>query len=122
MLVTQLCPTLCDSMDCSPPGSSVHGVFQARILEWAAIPFSRGSSQPRDQTWVSTLQAFSLYYLSHQGIHNSFYLPSCIIVITMSSIHFGNHINIIQKQFPLGKPRGTVKPTIFTYIFTVSSF
>jgi len=40
-------------MDCSPPGSSIHGTFQARILEWAAISFSRGSSQPRDQTQVS---------------------------------------------------------------------
>ena len=40
-------------MDCSPPGSSVHGIFQARVLEWVAISFSRGSSQPRDQTWVS---------------------------------------------------------------------
>ena len=40
-------------MDCSPPGSSVHGILQARILEWVAIPFSRGSSLLRDQTWVS---------------------------------------------------------------------
>ena len=45
MLVAQLCPTLCDTMDCSPPGSSVHGILQARILEWVAIPFSRLSSQ-----------------------------------------------------------------------------
>jgi len=51
--VTQLCPTLCDSMDCSLLGSSVHGIFQARLLEWVAISFSRGSSQPRDRTWVS---------------------------------------------------------------------
>ena len=43
--VTQSCPTLCEPMDCSPPGSSVHGIFWARILEWVAIPFSRGSSQ-----------------------------------------------------------------------------
>ena len=52
-LVTQLCPTLCDPMDCSPPGSSVHGIFQARILEWVAISFSRESSWPRDWTWIS---------------------------------------------------------------------
>ena len=50
--VAQLCPTLCNPMDCGPPGSSVHGIFQARILEWVAISFSRGSSQPRDQTLV----------------------------------------------------------------------
>ena len=51
--VSHLCPTLCDPMDCSLPGSSVHGISQARILQWVAIFFSRGSSQPRDQTWVS---------------------------------------------------------------------
>ena len=52
-LVTQSCLTLCDPMDCSPPGSSVHGILQARILEWVAISFSRGSSQLSDQTQVS---------------------------------------------------------------------
>ena len=51
--VAQSCPTLCYPMDCSPPGSSIHGIFQARILEWVAISFSRGSSQPRDRTQVS---------------------------------------------------------------------
>ena len=51
----QLCPTPCDPMECSPPGSSVRGILQARILEWVAIPFSRGSSQPRDRTWVSCI-------------------------------------------------------------------
>ena len=49
----QLCPTLCDPMDCSLPGSTVLGILQARILKWVVIPFSRGSSQPRDQTWVT---------------------------------------------------------------------
>ena len=44
------CPALCDPMDCSPPGSSVHGILQARILEYVAMPSSRGSSRPRDQT------------------------------------------------------------------------
>ena len=51
----QSCPTLCDTADCSPPSSSVHGILQARILEWVAISFSRGSSSPRDQTWVSCI-------------------------------------------------------------------
>ena len=46
--VAQSCPTLCNPVDCSPPGPSVHEVLQARILEWVAIPFSRGSSQLRD--------------------------------------------------------------------------
>ena len=48
VLVTQLCLTLCDPLDCSPPAASVHGILQARILEWVAISFSRGSSRPRD--------------------------------------------------------------------------
>ena len=51
--VVQSCPTLCNPIDCSPPGSSVHGILQARILEWIAIPFSRGSSWCRAQTQVS---------------------------------------------------------------------
>ena len=54
-LVAQLCLTLCDPVDCSPPGSSVHGVSQARILEWFAIYFCRGTSRPRDWTRVSCL-------------------------------------------------------------------
>ena len=57
VLVSQLCRTLCDSMDCSPPSSSVHRIFQARKLEWVAMSFSRGSSPPRDLTLVSILQA-----------------------------------------------------------------
>ena len=48
VLGAQSCPTVCDPMDCSPPGSSVHGILQAKIWEWVAIPFSRGSFQPRD--------------------------------------------------------------------------
>ena len=53
MLVTQLCPTFCDPMDCSSPCSSVHGILQARIHEQVAISFSRGSSRPRDWTCLS---------------------------------------------------------------------
>ena len=53
--VAQLCPTLSDPVDCSPPGSSVNGILQARILEWVAISFSRGSYWPRDRTQVSRI-------------------------------------------------------------------
>ena len=56
--------TLCDPVDCSPLGSSIHGILQARVLEWAAISFSRRSSRPRDQTWVSRIAGRPL---SHQG-------------------------------------------------------
>ena len=55
MKVAQLCPTLHDPMDRSMSGSFVHGILQARILEWVDFPFSRGSSQPRDQTQVSCI-------------------------------------------------------------------
>ena len=51
--VIQLYTTLCNPMDCSLSGSSIHGIFQARVLEWIAISFSRGSSRPRNRTWVS---------------------------------------------------------------------
>ena len=54
-LVAQLCPTLCDPINCSLPGSSVHGIFQARILEWVAIPLPKRSSQHRDWTQVSCI-------------------------------------------------------------------
>ena len=60
MCVNQSCPTLCDPMDCSPPGSSVHGILQARILEWVAIPFSRDLHDPGIEPGSSALQADSL--------------------------------------------------------------
>ena len=75
-LATQSCLTLCNPMDWGLPDSSAHGILQARILEWAAIPFSRGSSQPRDQTWVSRIAGRFFFRnpqfphvadLSHQG-------------------------------------------------------
>ena len=63
-LVAQSCLTPCNPMDCGPPGSSVHGISQARILEWMAISFSRGSSRPRDGTHVFWQDYLPL---SHQG-------------------------------------------------------
>ena len=64
--VTQSCPTLCDPVDCSPQGYSVHGILQERILEWIAISFSRGSSRPRDRTQVSCIASrrFNLWATS----------------------------------------------------------
>ena len=56
VVVTQLCQTLCNPMDCSPPGTTVLGILQAKIMEWVAIPFSRGYSQPKAMaTHSSTL-------------------------------------------------------------------
>ena len=65
-LVAKSCRTLCNPMDCSLPGSSVHGIFQTRILEWVAISFSRGSSPPRDNLGLLHCRRF-LYQLSHWG-------------------------------------------------------
>ena len=61
--VAQSCLTLCDPVDCSLPGCSVHGILQARILEWVAISFLRGSSRPSDQTWISHIagRCFTLW-------------------------------------------------------------
>ena len=70
--VTQSCLTLCDPMDCSLPGSSVHGIFQARILEWVAISFSRGSFQPRDRNcvaYISCIGRWILYYCTAWEAH-----------------------------------------------------
>ena len=65
-LVAKSCRTLCNPMDCSLPGSSVHGIFQTRILEWVAISFSRGSSPPRDNLGLLHCR-WILYQLSYQG-------------------------------------------------------
>ena len=65
----QSCPTLCNPMDCSPLGSSVHGILQARILEWVAISFSRGSSWSRDQTCISCIDRWVLYHWATREAH-----------------------------------------------------
>ena len=67
VLVTQPCPALFDSMDCSPPGSSAHGILQARILEWIVLPFSRGiflTQGLNPGLWISR---WILYHLNHEG-------------------------------------------------------
>ena len=81
---------LCDFMDCSPPGSSVYGIFQARILEWAAMPAFRVSSPPRDRTCISCVSWIGrqiLYQLCHLGspkIHVSYYLRYMSLKIHVS--------------------------------------
>ena len=68
-MCAQPCPTLCDLMDCSPPGSSVHRVFQTRILEWVAIFFPKGSSWSRDQTVVSCIGGWILHHWAAREAH-----------------------------------------------------
>ena len=82
MVIAQSCPALCHQ--CSPPGSSVHGICQARVLECIAIPFSKGSSQPRDRTLVSAFQANSLPEMSHQGNRASHMKSLSFFLLTLS--------------------------------------
>ena len=81
VLVTQSCLSLCDPVECSPPGSSVHGILQARILEWGAMSSSRGSSWPGDQIWVSCIAGrfFTIWVTSFLSF------SSCLIVLLMVS-------------------------------------
>ena len=82
----QSCPTLCNPMDCGPLGSSVHEILQARILEWVTTPSSKGSSWPRDQTWVSDISCigrrvfffFFFYHVCHPG--NPRYAHMCVLI------------------------------------------
>ena len=73
----QSCPSLCDPMNCSLPGSSARGVFQARILEWVAISSSRGSSQPRDRTCISCIGKQVLYHQYHLGSMKRLLFSKC---------------------------------------------
>ena len=81
----QLCPTLSNPVDCSPPGSSVHGILQARKLEWVAMPFSRGSSQPRYQTQVSYI------YLSWQVGSLPLVPPGKLVLCKISLVLLVHH-------------------------------
>ena len=73
------CLTLCDPIDCSPPGSSIHGISQARILEWVAISYSRGSSSPRDQNHLSCISCFGRQILYHCTTWEA--LAFCLILL-----------------------------------------
>ena len=79
--VAQSCPSLWGPVDCSPPYSSVHGIFQAGVQKWVAISFSRGSSQPKDRTQVSRFVSKTLYRLSHQGSPPKIHVPSDIEIL-----------------------------------------
>ena len=93
-VITQLCLTLCDPMGCSPPGSTVHGILQARILEWVDIPFSRGSSLLGNWTWISPglLHCMQiLYHLSHQGI-----VFHCVCVCHIFFIYCSSQLLLVE--------------------------
>ena len=75
----QLCQTLCNPMDCSPPGSSVHGIFQARILGWVAMSSSRGSSQPRDWTCISYISSIASRFFTHWDTWEASFDMHCLL-------------------------------------------
>ena len=93
MLVFQLCPTLCNLMDCSPPGFSEHGILQARIMEWVAILFSRVSSQPRDWTQVSSIVGKFFPFWATKEAHISIAISLSIHPFTDTCFHILATVN-----------------------------
>ena len=91
--ITRSCPTLCNTMDCSLPRVSVHGIFQARILEWVALSFSRGSSRPRDQARVSRIvgRSFTVWAASEVIDLQS-------LVTTQTHTHTHTHTHALQNR------------------------
>ena len=87
LLVAHLCPTLCDPMGCSPPGSSVHGILQARILEWVAMPFSRESSRPRYQTFVSCIAGrFCTIWATNEALKSVIWPCICPVLFIYNTL------------------------------------
>ena len=94
--VTQSCPTLWDPMDCSPPGSSVHRILQARTLEWGAISFSRRSFQPRNRTQVSVIAGrFFTNWAKRKAVE---YSP-CSTLISCLQTHLSLQAQCLQTQW-----------------------
>ena len=102
-LVTQPCPTLWDPLDCSPPSSSVHGIFQARILEWIAISSSKGSSQPRDQTCVSCITGGFFTCWAIRKAQNKIIVWLLRITISIGAVNMIFHL----KRRKHGKKKGS---------------
>ena len=102
--VAQSCPTLCKPMDCSLPGSSIHGIFQAIVLEWVAIPFSRGSSWPRDWTLVSCIidRRFNIWATPKCTQVDARPLPDSV---------YKDYLNLFIKEMEIVKPKVDRKST-----------
>ena len=104
--VVQSCPILCDPMECSLPGSSIHGIFQARVLEWVVISFSRGSSRPSDWTWVSCIvgRCFTIWATREVSLSPGVCSNSCPLslwchpTISSSVTHFSSCLQSFQHQ------------------------
>ena len=108
-MYAQSCPTLCGPMDCSLSGSPVHGILQARILEWVAIPYSRGSSWPRDQTLIS--------YVSCISKKNFFFLFFIFLKFYFKTLHncisFAKYQNESATGIHLGSPETPLRSLVY---------
>ena len=122
-LVALLCPTLCDPLDCSPPGSSVHGILQARILEWIAMPSSRGFSQPRDLTCVSCIAGgfFTSWPAREAHLYLHLYLWSIFIshVLLPSHLSSSPELSGTLHPWPLGN---SLMQTGVVLLFLMSAY
>ena len=128
VLAAQSCPTLCDPMDCSPPGFSVHGILQARIQEWIAIPFSRGTFPPRDQILVSCITGrfFTIWATEKSQVYTEplFEFPqSCSKFLLAIYFAYGNvsfHVTL-SIHFTLSSPLPNVHMSIL-YVCPINEF
>ena len=136
VFVAQSCPTLCNPMDCISPGSSVHGILQARVLEWVAIPFSRGSSRSRDRTRASCIAGrfLTIWALCFKGnllistLSSFFSEPDWLNFFKNNKkysprgkrIPLKNFISSIYKNPHLMQKIGTYKKEWKTHAFVVS--
>ena len=115
--VAQLCPALCDPKDSSPPGSSVHGIFQARILEWVAISSSRGSSPPRNQTHFSFISCICRQILYRWATWEAFYCSSdtikyvqTVLILLLALLWRNGSLG----PLPYSSPKGGVQTPVTT--------
>ena len=120
-LAHQSCLTLCDPMDCSPPGSSVHGILQARILEWLAMPSSRGSSRPSNWTGVSFASEFFTSWATREA-HFSGYWNKIGMDIVSKRYNLGSltySVRTIEWEKQVGPPwmfsPSTRRPTTISH-------
>ena len=109
--VAQSCLTPWDCMDCSPLVSSVHGILQARILEWVAAPFSRRSSQPRDETWVSCITGrfFTVWATREalKGLYHNLFI----------AFHVDRHLNCLWFLENTKRKKATINILGFFFFF-----
>jgi len=113
--VPQSCPTFCDPMDGSLPGSSIHGIFQARALEWVAISFSRRSSSPRDWTQVSHILGRCFTICATREVR---YM--CVCVCVCVCVHLSNDLQLFYLLMPLHLKKDQMQISTFLSFGNIS--